>query len=105
MSNITQSRLREIILQEIETKLQEQGEIDAEELKAKDNVRAAASKLLQSILTFEKSANDVLKSRVEPHITSLKTVLNDIYENPGNAILKAKNPGRRVRLEPKKKPL
>ena len=104
MPNLSKTRLREIILEEIKTKLEE-GEIDADELKAKDGVRASASKLLQSILAFEKSANDVLKARVEPHVSNLKSALNDVYENPGNAILKAKKPGQRVRLEPKKKPL
>lgn len=105
MSNLSKTRLREIIIEEIKTKLDEQNDINADELKAKDGVRASASKLLQSILAFEKSANDVLKSRVEPHISSLKIALNDIYENPGNAILKTKNAAQHVRLEPKKKPI
>lgn len=103
MSNISKTRLREIILEEIESKLHEQDEINVDQLKAQDEVRGAASKLLQSILAFEKSASDTLRSRVDPHASELKKALKDIYDNPGNAIMQVKKPAQRVRLEPKKK--
>jgi len=99
---ISEDRLKEIIAEELQRKLQlaENPDSLTEDIdhEGAATVSKASSKLLKALASFKEDANGGMQSATTPHLDALVSTLEAMVQNPANYTDKVKVEPKRVKL-------